>query len=172
MKHPNTSSLLCMGTMAALAFLAAAPLANASTPTWDKIWTPNSVSACKRLPLSEWGICKVEVVARERAAIAGAQPKYPASYGAAIAACARLPRSEQGICEASAPMHGAPRPIAAANAQGAQAIASAQGPSNSWTASNAAESKYRSALRACHALPRSEHTTCQSDAELLPHSVG
>lgn len=172
MKYPNTSSLLFMGTMAALAFLAAAPLANASTPTWDRIWTPNSVSACKRLPLSEWGICKVEVVARERAATAAPQQKYPASYKAAIAACARLPRSEQGICEASAQLHGAPQPVAAANAQGAQPLASAQGPSNSWTASNAAESKYRAALRACRALPRSEHTTCQSDAELLPHTVG
>lgn len=171
MKYP-TSALMLMGTIAALTFVFAAPPANASTPAWDRIWTPNSVSACKRLPLSEWGICKVEVVARERAATAGPEPQYPASYRAAIAACASLPRSEHGICEASAQTGGAPQPGATADAQGGQPMASARGPSNAWTASNAAEAKYRAALRECHALPRSEHTTCRSDAGLLPHTVG
>ena len=127
MKYPTISAVLFMGTISAFPLLSAAPLAHASTPTRGRIWTPDSVAACKRLPLSEWGICKVEVVARERASTAAAaQQQYPASYKAAVAACARLPRSEQGICAASAQVHGGLQPDAAANVQGLQPMASAQ----------------------------------------------
>ena len=85
MKNPTLPALTLMGTISALAFLGAAPLAHAATPSWAKIWTPDSVTACKRLPLSEWGICKAEVVARERGSTAAVQQQYPASYTAAIA---------------------------------------------------------------------------------------
>jgi hypothetical protein len=160
MKNPTLPTLTLMGTLSALAFLAATPLAHAATPSWDKIWTPNSVTACKRLPLSEWGICKATVVARERGSTAAVQQQYPASYTAAIDACDRLPLRQQGICRAGASM------------QGPQPTASASRVSGTMTASNALDTRYGKALDACRALPHSEYTTCESDAELMNPSVG
>ena len=160
MKNPNLSALAFMGTIAALAFLGAVPFAHAATPGWDKIWTPASVTACKRLPLSEWGICKAEVVARERGSTAAVQQQYPASYMAAIAACDRLPLRQQGICRAGASMQG-PQPTASVTPVG-----------GTLTAANAPDARYAKALEACHALPRDEHTTCESDADLMKASAG
>ncbi|HMB07202.1 MAG TPA: hypothetical protein VKP69_26155 [Isosphaeraceae bacterium] len=160
MKNPTLPALMLMGTMSALAFLGAAPFAQAATPSWDKIWTPDSVTACKRLPLSEWGICKAEVVARERGSTAAVRQHYPAGYTAAIAACDRLPLRQQGICRAGASM------------EGPQPTASAASVSGTLTASNALDTRYGKALEACRALPRSEHTTCESDAELVNAAVG
>jgi hypothetical protein len=160
MKNPTLPTLTLMGAMSALAFLGATPFAHAATPSWAKIWTPDSVTACKRLPLSEWGICKAEVVARERGSTAAVQQQYPASYTAAIAACDRLPLRQQGICRAGASM------------EGPQPMASATPVSGTLTASNAVDARYAKALDACQALPHSEYTTCESDAELMNRSVG
>lgn len=172
MKNPITSVLALVGTMSTLAFLSAVPLAHASTPSWDRIWTPNSVTACKRLPLSEWGICKVEVVARERGSLAATQSHYPANYTAAIAACANLPHSEQGICDAEAQMHARLQTGASAKAQDLLPMASAALARGIAPAGNQVDSRYRAALDACHALPHSEHSSCESEATLLPHAVG
>ncbi|MDE2208288.1 MAG: hypothetical protein KGL70_15765 [Betaproteobacteria bacterium] len=172
MKNPITSMLVLVGTMSVLGFLAAAPLAHASAPSWDRIWTPNSVTACKRLPLSEWGICKAEVVARERGSLAATQSRYPASYTAAVAACAKLPHSEQGICDAGAPMHARLQTGASATAQQLQPMASAPLASGIAPSGNEIDSRYRAALDACHALPHSEHSSCESEATLLPHAIG
>lgn len=172
MKNPIRSVLMIAGTMSALAFLSAVPLANASTPTWGRIWTPNSVAACKRLPLSEWGICKVEVVARERGSLAATQSRYPASYTAAVAACAKLPHSEQGICDAEAQMHAPLQTGASAQLRDDQPMALARASSSIATVGKEVDSKYRAALDACHALPHSEHSSCESEATLLPHAIG
>ncbi|HSQ80423.1 MAG TPA: hypothetical protein VLU54_04665 [Casimicrobiaceae bacterium] len=155
MKNPIKPVLTLMGGMSALAFVAASPLAHAAAPTSDRIWTPDSVTACKRLPLSEWGICKAEVVARASGSIPAAHRQYPASYTSAIAACDRLPLRQRGICRAGASM------------QGPQATASATPTAGTLTASNAVNARYSVALTACQALPRSERTTCDSDAELM-----
>jgi hypothetical protein len=160
MKNPIKPVLTFMGGMSALALLAASPLAHATTATFDRIWTPDSVTACKRLPLSEWGICKAEVVARESGSVAAVQKQYPASYRSAIAACGRLPLRQQGICRAGASM------------QGPQPMASATPVSGTLTASNELAARYSKALDACKALPRSEHTTCDSDAELMRQHLG
>lgn len=172
MRSPIRSVLMIVGTMSALAFLSAVPPANASTPTWRRVWTPKSVTACKRLPLSEWGICKVEVVARERGSLAAAQSHNPATYTAAVAACAKLPRSEQGVCDVEAQMNAPLQTGASAKLRDVQPIASARVSSGSATAGNGVDSKYRAALDACHALPRSEHSSCESEATLLPNVVG
>lgn len=172
MKNPITSVLTLVGTMSALAFLSAVPLAHASTPSWDRIWTPNSVTACKRLPLSEWGICKAEVVARERGSLAATQSRYPASYTAAVAACAKLPHSEQGICDAGAQMHARLQTGASATAQVLPSMASAPLATGIVPEGNGVDSRYRAALDACHVLPHSEHSSCESEASLLPHAVG
>ena len=173
MKNPITSVLALAGTMSALAFLSAVPLAHASTPSWDRIWTPNSVTACKRLPLSEWGICKAEVVARERGSLAATQSRYPESYTAAVAACAKLPHSEQGICGAGAQMHARLQTGASATALDLQPMASAPLGSGIVPAGNEVDSRYRAALDACHVLPHSEHSSCDSEATLLlPHPIG
>lgn len=160
MKNPIKPVLTLMGGMSALAFVAASPLAHAAAPTSDRIWTPDSVTACKRLPLSEWGICKAEVVARASGSIPAAHRQYPASYTSAIAACDRLPLRQRGICRAGASM------------QGPQATASATPTAGTLTASNAVNARYSVALTACQALPRSERTTCDSDAELMRHHRG
>lgn len=160
MKNRIPSVLTFMAALSAVVVLAASPLAHATTQNWNKVWTPDSVTACKRLPLSEWGICKAEVVAREQASAAAVQAPYPASYASAIAACGRLPLSERGICRAGAPM------------QAAQPMASATPTSPTLTAMTALDARYGKALRACQALPHSERTTCDSDAALTRQSLG
>ncbi|HEV2219658.1 MAG TPA: hypothetical protein VGV08_03760 [Casimicrobiaceae bacterium] len=158
--------------MSTLAFLSAVPLAHASTPSWDQIWTPSSVTACKRLPLSEWGICKVEVVARERGSLASTQSRYPASYTDAVAACAKLPHSEQGICDAGAQMHARLQTGASATARGLHPMAMVPLASGVVPAGDEVDSSFRAALDACHVLPHSEHSSCESEATLPAHAIG
>ncbi|MGA8032375.1 MAG: hypothetical protein WCB48_08260, partial [Casimicrobiaceae bacterium] len=61
---------------------------------------------------------------------------------------------------------------AGASMQGPQPMSSAKPVSGTLTASNALDTRYGKALGACQALPHSEYTTCESDAELMNPSVG
>ena len=154
-----------MGTMSALAFLGAAPLAHASTPTWGRIWTPDSVTACKRLPLSEWGICKVEVVARER----GSLGRCPAAN---IRRATRLQSPPARNCRTASRESATPGRRCTPGFKPAlrRSADVRRWPRRRGTALR--NGSIRAALDACHALPHSEHSSCESEATLLPHAVG
>ena len=69
------------------------------------------IAACGRLPLSERGICKSEVVANSGPLNAGRATSYAiredraaweARFERALAECSRLPVSERGTCRSNA----------------------------------------------------------------------
>ncbi|MGE5169221.1 MAG: hypothetical protein ACM3JC_02480 [Rudaea sp.] len=112
------------------------------------------IGDCGRLPLSERGICKQQVLASAQAPRTASDQQASAREDAAAAqrraACGRLPLSERGICVAEGRGAGSARTPMATPEQ--QRVLQAE------------NDRYRARLAQCSRMPLSERTTCISDA--------
>ena len=120
------------------------------------------MAACGRLPLSERGVCKQEVLnsnssngaqamsMQDRDAIAASN----AAFERSVATCNRLPLSERGICKVEP--------------HSANAVAIPDAQRDEMNADNA---RYRARLASCARLPISERTTCASEAGRMTGST-